>query len=233
MEARKITIVSTKTQKKSVIMSGAETLGELKNDLRNAGIDFEDMTFYEGTSKTELKTNESVLPKDVPYTNRTTGETINTNELVFMLTNTNKKIRSGAMTRKEAYDVIRKQGLQVACLKEYGKNFTVCSTNALIALIEANAPKKRSVKKTPKPKGEITSTAPIETLKVVDVQAREAIRTLANILNSTGHLYNDEFKAILSNLNSDLTPVAQENYNPDSASPYSDNEIDAMFSGMC
>ena len=230
MEARKITIVSTKTQKKSVIMSGAETLGELKNDLRNAGIDFEDMTFYEGTSKTELKTNESVLPKDVPYTNRTTGETINTNELVFMLTNTNKKIRSGAMTRKEVYDVIRKQGLQVACLKEYGKNFTVCSTNALIALIEANTPKKRSVKKTSKSKEKV---APIETLKVVDVQAREAIRTLANILNNTGHLYNDEFRAILSNLDNDLTPVAQENYNPDSASPYSDNEIDAMFSDMC
>lgn len=230
MEARKITIVSTKTQKKSVIMSGAETLGELKNDLRNAGIDFEDMTFYEGTSKTELKTNESVLPKDVPYTNRTTGETINTNELVFMLTNTNKKIRSGAMTRKEAYDVIRKQGLQVACLKKYGKNFTVCSTNALIALIEANTPKKRSVKKTSKSKEEV---APIETLKVVDVQAREAIRTLANILNNHGYLYNDEAEAILSNLDNDLTPVAQENYKPDSASPYSDNEIDAMFSGMC
>ena len=230
MEARKITIVSTKTQKKSVIMSGAETLGELKNDLRNAGIDFEDMTFYEGTSKTELKTNESVLPKDVPYTNRTTGETINTNELVFMLTNTNKKIRSGAMTRKEAYDVIRKQGLQVACLKEYGKNFTVCSTNALIALIEANTPKKKSVKKTSKSKEKV---APIETLKVVDVQAREAIRTLANILNNNGDLYNDEVEAVLRNLNSDLTPVAQENYNPDSASPYSDNEIDAMFSGMC
>lgn len=230
MEARKITIVSTKTQKKSVIMSGAETLGELKNDLRNAGIDFEDMTFYEGTSKTELKTNESVLPKDVPYTNRTTGETINTNELVFMLTNTNKKIRSGAMTRKEAYDVIRKQGLQVACLKEYGKNFTVCSTNALIALIEANTPKKRSVKKTSKSKEKV---APIETLKVVDVQAREAIRTLANILNNHGYLYNDEAEAIINNLDNNLTPVAQENYNPDSASPYSDNEIDAMFSGMC
>ena len=230
MEARKITIVSTKTQKKSVIMSGAETLGELKNDLRNAGIDFEDMTFYEGTSKTELKTNESVLPKDVPYTNRTTGETINTNELVFMLTNTNKKIRSGAMTRKEAYDVIRKQGLQVACLKKYGKNFTVCSTNALIALIEANTPKKRSVKKTSKSKEKV---APIEILKVVDVQAREAIRTLANILNNNGDLYNNEAKDILSNLDNDLTPVAQENYNPDSASPYSDNEIDAMFSGMC
>ena len=134
------------------------------------------------------------------------------------------------MTRKEVYDVIRKQGLQVACLKEYGKNFTVCSTNALIALIEANTPKKRSVKKTSKSKEKV---APIETLKVVDVQAREAIRTLANILNNTGHLYNDEFRAILSNLDNDLTPVAQENYNPDSASPYSDNEIDAMFSDMC
>lgn len=233
MEARKITIVSTKTQKKSVIMSGAETLGELKNDLRNAGIDFEDMTFYEGTSKTELKTNESVLPKDVPYTNRTTGETINTNELVFMLTNTNKKIRSGAMTRKEAYDVIRKQGLQVACLKEYGKNFTVCSTNALIALIEANTPKKKSVKKISKSKEKVAPTAPVETPKVVDVQARGAIRTLVNILNNTGHLYNDEAEAILSNLNSGLAPVAQKNYKPDSASPYSDNEIDAMFSGMC
>lgn len=230
MEARKITIVSTKTQKKSVIMSGAETLGELKNDLRNAGIDFEDMTFYEGTSKTELKTNESVLPKDVPYTNRTTGETINTNELVFMLTNTNKKIRSGAMTRKEAYDVIRKQGLQAACLKKYGKNFTVCSTNALIALIEANTPKKRSVKKTSKSKEKV---APIEILKVVDVQARETIRTLANILNNFGYLHDNEVEAIISNLDNDLTPVAQENYNPDSASPYSDNEIDAMFSGMC
>ena len=80
MESRKITIVSTKTQKKSVIMSEAETLRELKHDLDNAGIDYSDMTFYEGTSKTELKTDDSVLPKDVPYTNRTTGETVNTNE---------------------------------------------------------------------------------------------------------------------------------------------------------
>ena len=45
MEVRKITVVSTKTQKKSVIMSGAETLGELKKDFREAGIDYEGMTF--------------------------------------------------------------------------------------------------------------------------------------------------------------------------------------------
>ena len=38
MEARKITVVSTKTQKKSVIMSGAETLGELKKDLEKQAL---------------------------------------------------------------------------------------------------------------------------------------------------------------------------------------------------
>ena len=46
MEAREITIVSTKTQRKSVIMSSAETLSELKSDMRNAGIDYTNMTFY-------------------------------------------------------------------------------------------------------------------------------------------------------------------------------------------
>lgn len=89
MEARKIVVVSTKNQKKSVIMSAATTLAELKADLRHNGIEYGGMTFYEGTSKTELKTDASVLPHDVPYKGTTT------NELVFMLTNTNKKIRSG------------------------------------------------------------------------------------------------------------------------------------------
>ena len=48
MEARKITIVSTKNQEKSVIMSSATTLGELKRDLDSANIDYQDMVFYEG-----------------------------------------------------------------------------------------------------------------------------------------------------------------------------------------
>ena len=84
MEARKITIVQTKNQKKSVIMSAATTLAELKRDLRDNGIDYVGMTFFEGTSKVELKTDDAVLPHDVPYKGTIT------NELVFMLTNTNK-----------------------------------------------------------------------------------------------------------------------------------------------
>ena len=41
MEARKITVVSTRNQKKSVIMSAATTLAELKADLRQNGIDYD------------------------------------------------------------------------------------------------------------------------------------------------------------------------------------------------
>ena len=89
METRKITIVSTKSQSKKVIMSSATTLAELKSDLRQNGIDYEGMSFFEGTSKVELKNDASVLPHDVPWKGTVT------NELVFMLTNTNKKIKSG------------------------------------------------------------------------------------------------------------------------------------------
>ena len=61
MQKRKITVVSTKNQKKSVFMSAATTLAELKADLRQNGIDYDGMTFYEGTSKTELKMSQSFL----------------------------------------------------------------------------------------------------------------------------------------------------------------------------
>lgn len=214
MEARKITVVSTKTQKKSVIMSGAETLGELKKDLREAGIDYDGMTFYEGTSKTELKTDESILPKDVPYTNRTTGKTKNTNELVFMLTNTNKKIRSGAvaMTRTEAYAAIKAMGLQAECQKRFGKNFTLCKTSDLVSLVESKT----------------TTSAPVA--EYVDTQARAALTKLVEILEDSETIYKYEAQDVLDLFDG---ATVSENYRPDSGSPYNDNEIDDMFRGMC
>ena len=132
MEARKITVIETKNQRKSVIMSAATTLAELKNDLRANNIDYNDMTFFEGTAKVELKSDNAVLPHDVPYKGTTT------NELVFMLTNTNKKIKSGTMNRLEVYNEIKKLGLQDACVKKFGKNFTMCKTADLIALIQSD-----------------------------------------------------------------------------------------------
>lgn len=224
MEARKITIVQTKNQKKSVIMSSATTLAELKNDLRANGIDYNDMTFFEGTSKVELINNDSVLPHDVPYKGTVT------NELVFMLTNTNKKIRSGAMSRAEAYATIKAKGLQGACVNKYGKNFTQCSTANLISLIE------ESTEKTETPDKEEASTpetATPTTSKCEDAEARAAISKLVEILENNGTIEDYEKEEVLNILGGKVEVASTtEEYKLKSASPYSDDEIDDMFAGM-
>ena len=215
MEARKITIVSTRNQKKSVIMSAATTLAELKADLRQNGIDYTGMTFYEGTSKVELKDDTSVLPHDVPYKDQTT------NELVFMLTNTNKKIRSGAdMSRADAYAAIKSKGLQGECVKRFGKNFTKCKTADLVALINEKSVSKTALS-TPAKEEKVAETKRREsekqanTAECVDTKARAALSRLLTIL-----IDNDVL---------DDKATTSDDCKPSSESSYSDDEIDRMF----
>lgn len=232
MEARKITVVHTKNQKKSVIMSAATTLAELKSDLRANGIDYDGMTFFEGTSKVELKNDASVLPHDVPYKGTIT------NELVFMLTNTNKKIRSGAttMSRAEAYSAIKSMGLQDACVKKFGKNFTMCKTADLIALVQSNGASKPAPAT---PKAEAKVEAKVEAPashdgECVDTVARAAISKLVEILGNNGTIEDYEKEEVLGILGGEVAVSAapSEGYKPKSASPYSDDEINDMFTGM-
>lgn len=223
MEPRKITVVSTKDQTKKVIMSSATTLAELKADFSLNNIDYEGMTFFEGTSKVELKTDDSVLPHDVPYKGTIT------NELVFMLTNTNKKIKSGAMSRMEAYDAIKNMGLQDACFKKFGKNFTMCKTIDLIALINEN--------KDSKPQEETTLTqddeASTQHSDCVDTIARAAITRMVEILYENNLLEQKDRKEIFNILGEsvNITSIKAENL-PSLKSSYSDNEIDDMFENM-
>ena len=142
MEARKILFVMNNSSSQKSIMSEAETLGALKADMRRAGINYDNMTFYEGRTRTELKDDASVLPTNVPVAAKGTTPATTTNDLVFMLTTANKKIRSGAGDRPAAYAKIKQLGLQDACKAKYGKNFTQCSTSDLEALIAgASEPK--------------------------------------------------------------------------------------------
>lgn len=220
METRKITIVSTKNQSKKVIMSSATTLAELKSDLRQNDIDYEGMTFFEGTSKVELKNDASVLPHDVPYKGTVT------NELVFMLTNTNKKIRSGAMSRMETYAEIKRLGLQDVCVKKFGKNFTMCKTADLIALVQNNSTTKPAPV-TPKTEVPVSSDS-----GCVDTVARAAISKLVEILEDNGTIENYEKEKVLNILGGAIEVAPSEEYKPKSVSPYSDDEIDDMFTGM-
>lgn len=211
MEPRKITIVQTKNQTKSVIMSAATTIAELKRDLEANGIDYEDMTFFEGVSKSELRNDNSILPHDIPYKGTIT------NELVFMLTNTNKKIKSGidvdGMTRSEIYAIIRDNHLQDKCMKEFSKNFTMCKTKDLIALI----------------KGNILSSA------VTDCNRETvgAVYKLVNILYDKGIIRYDEREDILDILQMGEDTSRPKEIGKEPASKmtpsYSDAEIDDMF----
>ena len=198
MEARNITIVSTQNQNKYVVNTDATTLGELKAALRQQGIGYDGMTFYEGLSHTELLTDESVLPHDVPYK----GET--TNELVFMLTVPNKKIRSGAVpeARQALYDAIKELGIESVCITVYGRNFTQCKNSELMSLIEeAEAARHESA-----------PTANVE--KAVDL--------LVSILEEELIISNNQAEQV-------RTVLAGGVVNNEPKSKYSDEELNSMF----
>lgn len=129
MESRKITVVTSANQSKKVIMSSATTLRELKRDFDANGINYTDMSFYEGTAKVELLSDDAVLPHDVPWKGSTT------NELVFLLSNMNKKIESGA-TRQECYAIIKSNELAKEFKEHYGKNYTNATTDELNTFID-------------------------------------------------------------------------------------------------
>lgn len=141
MELRKVTIINNKTQSQKVIQaSAATTLGELKREMREAGIEYEGMTFFEGHLRAELKDDASILPTNIPYK----GQVVN--DLTFLLTAPEKKIKSGAMSRAEAYNAIKARGLQDECVKRFGKNFTMCRTQDLIDLLGEGSATVASVK---------------------------------------------------------------------------------------
>lgn len=147
---REILIANTKTQKRSKITTSATTLGELKTDLRAAGIDFSGMTFTEGISKTQLLSDDTQLPQNVMYKGQPT------NNLVILLTNTKKNIASGVLSRKEAYNLIKQNSLENAIKIEFGRNFTQVPTLDLIKFIGANVKKSEAPKTEPteQPKNE-------------------------------------------------------------------------------
>ena len=221
METRKITIISTKNHSTKVINSAATTLGELKTDLNNAGIEYTDCTFFEGLTKTELKNDAAILPHDVPYKGTTT------NNLVFMITNASKKIRSGAkLDRKAIIEEIKAKNLTEVVKKTYGKNYTNCKTEDLEKILSMNntsTPKEAPAKK------EIVET-----------------KSNTSILDNTEYITKTQLTEILtfildkmddveyfSSINLNNCPYFRDNIvKKEDDSPYSSNELDDMFKDM-
>ena len=228
METRKITIISTKNHSTKVINSAATTLAELKSDLRNTGIDYTDCTFFEGLTKTELKNDAAILPHDVPYKGTTT------NNLVFMITNASKKIRSGA-DRKSIIAEIKAQNLTEVVKNTYGKNYTNCKTEDLEKILSKNntsAPKEAPAKKKEAETKSNTSVSD-NTEYVTKAQLREVIIALVEALEDSGDVnYAEDVEIdnlpIIGKIVDSTNIITKK----EGDSPYSSNELDDMFKDM-
>ena len=226
MEKRKITVIPTKTHKTQVIESAATTLAELKADLTKAGIDYTDCTFFEGLTKIELKNDAAILPHDVPYKGTTT------NNLVFMITNASKKIRSGAkLDRKAIIEEIKAKNLTEVVKKTYGKNYTNCKTEDLEKILSMNntstlkeAPAKKEV-----PNESIMKTTDLSNY-VTKAELREVIESLLKEMEDVEVDYVEDVDidniAIIGKVSSSNSEEEK------SDSPYSSNELDDMFKDM-
>ena len=226
MEKRKITVIPTKTHKTQVIESAATTLAELKADLTKAGIDYTDCTFFEGLTKIELKNDAAILPHDVPYKGTTT------NNLVFMITNASKKIRSGAkLDRKAIIEEIKAKNLTEVVKKTYGKNYTNCKTEDLEKILSMNntsTPKEAPAKK------EVSNKSTMNTTDlssyVTKAELREVIESLLKEMNDIDVDYIEDVDidniAIIGKVSSSNSEEEK------SDSPYSSNELDDMFKDM-
>lgn len=130
MEKRKIIVVSSATQSQVAFESDAVTLGELKKELDSRNVSYDGMTFLEGHSKVQLDLDDAILPTNIPYK----GDV--TNDLVFLLTTPQKKIKSG-YDRCTIYGIIRDKNLTKKIEEKFHKNFTNVSTPDLIEFLES------------------------------------------------------------------------------------------------
>lgn len=134
---RKITIINSKSQTQHVINdSNAVTLEELKQEMVANGIsseDIQDTVFFEGKSRTELKDDASVLPTNVMYKGAVT------NDLVFMMTSNNTKIKSGMVNentpRKTLYNIIKEYDIKDDIKECFDANYTHISNKDLCDFI--------------------------------------------------------------------------------------------------
>ena len=234
MEKRKITVIPTKTHKTQVIESAATTLAELKADLTKAGIDYTDCTFFEGLTKIELKNDAAILPHDVPYKGTTT------NNLVFMITNASKKIRSGAkLDRKAIIEEIKVKNLTEVVKNTYGKNYTNCKTEDLEKILNKEATSTTAdtsapVAKTAPIKKETSSNPAMNTTNlssyVTKAELREVIESLLKEMEEVEVDYVEDVDidniAIIGKVSSSNSEEEK------SDSPYSSNELDDMFKDM-
>ena len=129
MEARTIWILDRATNTHVKIITDATTFGELKQAAKAAGVHYEGKDWLERISQQSPLSDESILPTNLPWQGKVT------NDLVFVLTDTNQKIKSG-LGRHEILEKVRDLGLQQELKLKYGKPYTNISNDVLLKEVE-------------------------------------------------------------------------------------------------
>ena len=252
MEERVITFVSTSFARPKALNTSATTLGELKEDMREAGIVYDGYTFFEGITKTTLEDNAALLPRDVIKEGNVT------NNLVFALTKPKNKIASGSkMSRQELYSFVKDNNLQDKCIEMFGKNFTRCSNADLMTLMNSSdtevvtkvkeEPAKKAKKVSTKSK-KVSSKEVKEDTVCNSVKLQERVDSLEKELKTARQDLDNIFEAVKSSLDElsydydslddilhELNSKTRENkaeVADDSTvveSPYSQDELDALL----
>ena len=213
MQNREVFIASTKDQCRYKVVTDAATLGELQDVLtRNEGVlkkvgnqwvpnttpvDFSGMSFTEGTTKLTCVDRSSAIPE---YGTRQ-GQLC---PPVFLLTNTNKQIKSGTYSRKELYQKVKEYHLEEIIKEQCGTNFTRVSNTELAAWVASaeshqigGIPENPVVESTAEPEAPQTYSKPLPDIKTAPhPEAVEWQYAGIKYMVKTGMLYAEDVAVI-------------------------------------
>ena len=212
------TVVTANGVKK--FKSTANTVAELKADLRKNGISTENMAIQEGLTKMKFNSDSDYLPHDVPY------KGTSTNNLVFRITQKEKHISSGAGTpRAELYAKVKELNLQDKIKAKFGKNFTQCKGSdleAMIAEASGNAATPEHKSEDNAKKADSKPVEQSESFKSCGDPVKDAITVLTSKIVDSGILTPEDGAVVLGLIGTALIE----------SDGYSQEEIDAMFKDM-
>lgn len=182
---RKVTVLVQSTGKKSVVEGEIKTLADLKHYLDVNGVSYpSECEFKEGKTKTIFVDNDAVLPTNVEWK----GEV--SDDLIMYVSAPKKKIKSGAMDRKEAYEYIKKNNLQDVVKTKYGRNYTQVPTNDLIKVIEDSMKKNEVGKYCDSPSNDVSEKVDSNVNSEMIDKIKEVIEELHEDDEITDYAYN-------------------------------------------
>ena len=228
---RIITVIANSVNDKKVFTSNANTLGELKAEMTAQGINYQGMDFMEGLTHTQMLDDNAILPSNIERKGQIT------NNLVFMLSATNKNIRSGAYTRQECYTKVKEMNLQDIVKSTAGKNFTQVSTdvlNDIITKCEKKEEKKCVVPTDRKELYEYIKTNNLqETIKTKCGKNFTQCSTDALIEVCKGASKNNcKTPCNCKNTSKETPKTTVKNTSKKMESPYSNSELDTIIKGL-